>query len=170
MLLRELLYTINKTLSENMEKEVIRVGYRDYDMIKGRQVFQAIDIERLVQEITSTKGFIYIDRAVNMTYLGIKFRLKRERSGLYNNDLTYTQINIEKEYEDKLDIDIKTIKNEYIESKKKIIEERDEKRLKNVTEFKSELAKHNINLRDFLFLEAKYKALTYAELDMLKKR
>lgn len=168
MLLRELLNAINKTLSENMEKEVIRVGYRDYDMIRGRQRFEENDIERLVQEITSTEEFVYIDRAVNMTFLGIKFRLKRERSGLYNNALTYTQINIEKEYEDKLDINIEELKNEYIESKKRIMEERDKKRLKNVTEFKSELKRHNISLRDFLSLEERYASLTREEKYMLK--
>ena len=178
MKLREMLEKINTILSENMKKEVIQTsdyGYK-YDEVNGRKVIHDMNIKSFICEESGIGSlYVNINKAVNLDFLGIKFKLKRKKSGLkssydYTDRLTYSEIIINKEFEDKLDIELDQLHIDYRNDIQKEYRKTEERQLSNINKFKDSLKGLNMTVEQFKELREQYELLSYFEKDLLFKK
>lgn len=174
MTLRELLKKVNEELAENMKKEVIYKGNYKYDAENGRKVISEYDIKNIINKYESIVGWINISNAVNMEFYGITFKLKRKKSGLkssydYREKLTYSEIVINEEFKDKLDIELKKLQ----EDNKNEIKQREQyektKSQSRINSFVEDLNRCGMSVSQFKEMLDKYELLSYIEQRMLFK-
>lgn len=175
MKLNELLEKLNNIFDENMKKEVIKISDYNYkyDEEKGRTVINEYKIQDIISSIADISGFhVAITKSVNLEMLGLKFKLKRKKSGLksdwnYSDKMTYVSIEIEDQYSDKLDIELEQLQADY---KNSIVQNREAEKNRNiekVNNFKKLLKEYGLTPEQFKMLDNEFEMLNFTEKRLL---
>ena len=174
MRLSELLEKVNQELKDNMNKEIIKNG-RNYDYENGRKSIGEYTLKDIIAENSDNiieNWNIQINGGVNLNFFGIKFKLKRVRSGIVSfyggtNQLIYSEITVIKDFEDKLDYNIEKIKEEYQIAFDKKIEDNRQKEQRNANNLKEKIDKLGIDVFEFEKLANEFNNLNWREKDIL---
>lgn len=150
MKLRELLNNVNEVLSENMFDRII---IREPEVAGIIDNILGLSINLLNRKIISNK-FISIE------IWGIEFELERWE---ILNKSTYVSIKVNKNYTDKLDIEIEDVRTQYKEIRKQQQELKKAKNLNNVNKFKNLLSSHGLTVDQFAEINDKFEELEWEE-------
>jgi hypothetical protein len=174
MILRELINNVNEILSENLKKNIVNTanyGYK-YDQENGRKIYESYRFKDLICELSNISSlYMNITKSVNFEFLGIEFKLKRKKSGMYYpNRMTYSEMVIDEKYNNKLDMDLKQLQEDYKESLRQEIKEKDSVEKNNVENFIKKLSDFGMTINQFKELNNNYDNLTWGEKTILNKR
>jgi hypothetical protein len=157
MKLVEVLEIANAVLEGNLEEKVIIREPEIGDILEEILGLGASSLSLSNKKIISSKN-------VSIEILGIKFILERCK---IKNEFTYTNIQVDENYSDKLLLEMEELKMEFTEIIKQRQELKKTKSLKNVDNFKKILSTYGITSDQFAEINYEFNELGWEEKRML---